>query len=250
MAAHRWGEDGSRGWLSTVLRQQGGRHITLFVPNLALNAVSNKGGGFSGGKRAAEWWWLGEELQYSNKRKGKNEWQDFLLSKMHRLRGCLCWQRAVCPWGARGCVETELFLGSPYWPSGEVNAGEILLSALLDREAPLHCAAWNCGMGSCGLNSRDRPCKPCMCCRSGCGVFGVFFSVISKDLRSIHVQFWLILNTLSTGSLSCDKPVVWGKSNGHSGEAAALSLWSKSSPATPKTSLSGALQAVGSSGLA
>lgn len=53
---------------------------------------------------------------------------------------------------------------------------------------------------------------------------GFFFSVISKDLRSIHVQFWLILNTLSTGSLSCDKPVVWGKSNGHSGEAAALSL--------------------------
>lgn len=37
-----------------------------------------------------------------------------------------------------GGVETELLLSSPYLPSGEVNAGEILLSALLAREAPLH----------------------------------------------------------------------------------------------------------------
>lgn len=39
------------------------------------------------------------------------------------------------------CVETQLLLGSPYWPSGEVNAGEILLSALLDRKIPLHYGA-------------------------------------------------------------------------------------------------------------
>lgn len=40
-----------------------------------------------------------------------------------------------------GCVETELLLSSPYWPSEEVNAGKILISALLDREIPLHCGA-------------------------------------------------------------------------------------------------------------
>lgn len=40
-----------------------------------------------------------------------------------------------------GGVGTELLLGSPYLPSGEVNAGEIRLSALLDREVPLHCGA-------------------------------------------------------------------------------------------------------------
>lgn len=38
-----------------------------------------------------------------------------------------------------GGVETELLLDSLYWPSGEVNAGKILISALLDREVPLHC---------------------------------------------------------------------------------------------------------------
>lgn len=38
-----------------------------------------------------------------------------------------------------GGVETELLLGSPDWPSGEVNAGEILISALLDWEVPLQC---------------------------------------------------------------------------------------------------------------
>lgn len=48
--------------------------------------------------------------------------------------------------------------------------------------------------------------------------------MISKDLRSIHVQFRLTSDVLSTGNLLCGKPVVWGKSNGHSGEAAALSL--------------------------
>lgn len=79
-------------------------------------------------------------------------------------------------------------------------------------------------MSACEFSSWGCLCKLCVCCGSSCGVFGDFFCMISKDLRSIHVQFWLTLDTLSTGSLSCGKPVIWGKSNGHSDEAAALSL--------------------------
>lgn len=63
------------------------------------------------------------------KEKMSGKTQDFLLSSMNS-----------CVHGEQGGgVETELLLGSPDWPSGEVNAGEILISALLDWEVPLQC---------------------------------------------------------------------------------------------------------------
>lgn len=72
-----------------------------------------------------------------------------------------------------------------------------------------------------GLTARIVSASPA-CVLGQVGVFGDFFGMISKDLRSVHVQFQLTLDTLSTGSLLCGKPVVWRKSDGHSSEAAAL----------------------------